>query len=69
MPNLNPAQKLKNEVLQNWGGFKFFLLFFFFFLFYFSVLISSVHAEPNLPEESCLGLLWIPSDHSFWSQC
>lgn len=27
MPNINPAQKLKNEVLQNWGGFKFFLLF------------------------------------------
>lgn len=34
MPNLNPAQKLKNEVLQNWGGFKFFLLFFFSFLFF-----------------------------------
>lgn len=57
MPNINPAQKLKNEVLQNQGGFKFFLLFY--------VLISSVHAEPNLPKEFCLGLLWIPSDHSF----
>lgn len=28
MPNINPAQKLKNEVLQNQSGFKFFLLFF-----------------------------------------
>lgn len=27
MPNTNPAQKLKNEVLQNWSGFKFFLRF------------------------------------------
>lgn len=27
MPNINPAQKLKNEVLQNRGGFKFLLLF------------------------------------------
>lgn len=27
MPNINPAQKLKNEVLQNRGGFKFFPLF------------------------------------------
>jgi len=64
MPNKNPAQKLKNEVLQNWGGFKFFLLF----ASYFFVQVPSVHAQPNLPGEFCLGLLWIPSDHSFPSQ-